>query len=267
MPVELPMKMRSYLLLALLAVGCDRTPAPRPAPSAAPTETAPTPARTSEPTAAGLGYVEHVTGGAKADARLPLIIALHGLGDRPDSFVGMFDALDAKARVVALRAPEPWHGGYSWFAMGDDAALAAGIQHAADQVARAINVLAQKRPTEGRPIVTGFSQGGMLAFAIAALYPARIAAAYPMGGLLPAPLRPASPPAGPLPQVVALHGGSDPRVPIDKSKSAVQALAALGYRAELRPFPGVRHAVPYAMRHELYGLLEAACAKQRVNKR
>ena len=68
-------------------------------------------------------------------------------------------------------------------------------------------------------------------------------------------------PAGPLPPVVALHGRDDPRVPVDRSKSAVEALRAAGYRAELRAFPGVRHSVPYAMRRELYGLLGAACTQ------
>ncbi len=100
---------------------------------------------------------------------------------------------------------------------------------------------------------------GMLSFAIAALYPERIAAAYPMGGMLPPALRPDTRPGGTLPPVVALHGEADPRVPIDEARSAVDALRALGYRAELRPFAGVGHAVPYAMRHELYGLLDAEC--------
>ncbi len=249
------------LLIASLLVACDHKPAPHPVASS---RAAPRPTAHAAPdhTAAGLAYLERVTGGAGQQARLPLIVALHGLGDRPASFVHVFDGLDTQARVVVLRAPLSFHGGYSWFQMGDDAELAAGIHHAADQVARAMTELVQKRPTLGRPIVTGFSQGGMLSFAIAALYPDRIAAAYPMGGMLPAALRPDKRPPGSLPPVVALHGQSDPRVPIAKSQSAVAALVALGYRAELRPFPGVRHAVPYAMRHELYGLLDAACALQ-----
>lgn len=248
-----------FLLAWVLVAGCSKHPAPHPAGSSAPPpasdETAP------GRTLAGLGYVERVTGGASRDARVPLVVALHGLGDRPESFVHVFDQLDFRVRLVVLRAPLPFHGGYSWFPMGSDAALAAGIHRAADQVARAITEAADKRPTLGRPIVTGFSQGGMLSFAIAALYPTRVAAAYPMGGMLPPALRPHKPPAGPLPRVVALHGASDPRVPIDESRSTVQALRKAGYSAELRPFPGVRHAVPYAMRHELYGLLDAACAR------
>lgn len=257
----LPMKTAlQVLLLAVLAAGCDHRPAPRPAASSAPASAART---AHDHTAAGLDYVERVTGGARAQARLPLIVALHGLGDRPRSFVHLFDGLDTQARVIVLRAPLPFHGGYSWFAMGDDATLAVGIRQAAQRVERAMMELEKRRPTLGRPIVTGFSQGGMLSFAIAALYPTRIAAAYPMGGMLPAPLRPAKRPAARLPEIIAMHGEADPRVPIGKSRSAVAALQALGYSAELEPFPGVGHAVPYAMRHELFGLLDAACARER----
>ena len=247
-----------FLVLATLVVGCDHRPAPHPAASSKPGAAH---AVDAPDTFAGLHFVERVTGGASRQARLPLIVALHGLGDRPASFIHVFDGLDARARVVVLRAPLPFHGGYSWFEMGDDAKLAERIHRATDQVARAMAEAARRRPTLGRPIVTGFSQGGMLSFAIAALYPGRIAAAYPMGGMLPAQLRPAKRPAGPLPPVVALHGRDDPRVPVDQSKSAVEALRAAGYRAELRAFPGVRHSVPYAMRRELYGLLGAACTQ------
>lgn len=253
------MKRAWLLLLVALAAGCHHKTAPRPAASS---ERASPSAVPAPDTFAGLDYVERVTGGAPAEARLPLIVALHGLGDRPRSFVHLFDGLDARARVIALRAPLPYYGGYSWFNMVGDNAPAAGIRHAADQVARAMAEIVRTRPTLGRPIVTGFSQGGMLSFAIAALYPGRIAAAYSMGGMLPPALRPAKRPDGPLPPVVALHGQADPRVPIAKAQSAVAALRALGYRAELWPFPDVGHAVPYPMRHELFGLIDAKCAEQ-----
>lgn len=260
--------MRSWLLvvaLATSALACDRRPEPAttatpsarpaPAPSVAP----------STRTAAGVVYKELVTGGARASDTLPLIVAIHGLGDRPASFGGVFAGWSTPARIALLRGFDAWGDGWSWFPYrdGDDAFNAAGIRGAAERVAPAIAAIARDRPTRGRPIVTGFSQGGMLSFAVAATHPELVVAAFPMSGYLPPSLTPAARrDAASLPWLVALHGGADPRVPVQSARSSVAALKRLGYRAELRVFPGVGHAVPPLERTELMGLLDSATKLQ-----
>ena len=62
-----------------------------------------------------LPYVEVVTGGAAADAELPLIIALHGRGDTAEDFAPVFRDFPARARVAVLRPPRAWGGGQAWF--------------------------------------------------------------------------------------------------------------------------------------------------------
>ena len=65
----------------------------------------------------GLEYLEVLTGGAAETDAVPIVIAMHGLGDHPETFRLLLDDLPAKARVIFPRAPMP-HGpdGFSWFA-------------------------------------------------------------------------------------------------------------------------------------------------------
>lgn len=248
--------------ILLLIVGCNSGPAPS---EPARREPEPSPAtssrRPASPPATALDVVEITTGGATKDATLPMIVAIHGLGDRPEDFGSLFQGFEAKARVVLPRAPDSWGGGFSWFPFrpdADDRARAEGIAKASELVATTIARLVMERPTRGKPIVTGFSQGGMLSFAIAARHPDAIAAAFPIGGVLPEPLWPRGPSAGGGLEVVALHGESDTRVPIGPTRNGVEALARAGFQASIQTFPGVGHGIPAPMRTRLFELLASA---------
>lgn len=233
------------LALALLA-GCERAPEPAPAPPSAP------PAAATE--AAGIGFVELFTGGARADEELPLVIAIHGLGDRPESFAPLYAALPVKARLVAPRG-EPWGSGFSWFPVGsldDPQKLADGTARAADRLAILIESIFRTRKVKGRAIVTGFSQGGMLSFTLAVRHPEVVAAAFPVGGLIAPSLVPeAWPMAREAPPIRAFHGDADERVSVARARVSVAALAALGLDAKLGEYPGVGHAIPPPMRDDL----------------
>lgn len=266
------------LLLAL--VGCDRpapppatqpaAPAPAPAePKAAPpvAADAPTPPAT-RPKAAQLHYVERILGDAKADDPLPMIVAIHGLGDDPDNFSHLFDSYGGTARLILPQGvDETDNGGWSWFPVrarsNDVEGLANGIDASADKIAAAIEVLRKERPTIGDPIVTGFSQGGMLAFTLAVEHPEQVGFAVPIGGWLPPPLWPESGPGSAHPKVVALHGTADNAVRYEPTKEAVEALVAKGYAVELKSYEGVRHAIPPQERTDLFDLLDDALAAAR----
>lgn len=191
-----------------------------------------------------------------------MIVAIHGLGDRPDRFA-LLDRYPAPARVVYPRGLSPHGGGYSWFAIDVGRATAPGpetvegVAQAADALARMIEELTRRHPTRGKPVVTGFSQGGMLSFAIAVRHPSAVAAAIPIAGYLPPPLRPTAAPAGHAP-LVALHGAADPLIPVTAARESVEALRAAGFRAELIEYPDVPHSVSAAMVRELFRRLVAA---------
>lgn len=265
-------------LLVLAPVGCDRA---APAPSAATASAAdgatsprgaPFPSSSSSPSAstssaglttgeaAGVQYIEVVTGRADPASELPLVMAIHGLGDRPESFSDVLAGLDEPARLIFPRGLTAYHGGFSWFPSRggfNDEALKRGVVTSAQALAKALEAITKARPTRGRPIVTGFSQGGALSFAIAVLHPTSIAAAIPVGGWVAFPLPKEAPPA-PRPPITALHGADDRLIPVAPTRTSVSDLRALGFAAELREFPGVGHAIPEPMRRELLGLVSAA---------
>lgn len=218
--------------------------------SAASSATAPAPAASFE-------YVELATGGLDASSRAPLIVALHGLGDRPENFAGLFRDLPVLARVVLPHSATSYGDGYSWFDfhLGDPDFSAPFIADTADRLAGFIAELGRRKTTLGKPIVTGFSQGGALSFALYARHPELISAAYPLSGWLPPSLVPGARPVGDLPPLLAFHGTADPRISIDHPHAAVRALAQLGFPAELREFDGVGHQVPDPIRTALYAAL------------
>lgn len=211
---------------------------------------------------AELVYQEILTAGAVNVEPLPIVIALHGLGDRPESFRLMLDDLGVRARVVVPRGPLPQGTeGFSWFDFhaGSDEQLASGVRAAGDAVAELITALLAAHAGPRRVLVTGFSQGGMLSFALAALHPELVAAAIPISGNLPPPLWPsARPHLRPLPRVLAFHGDADRVVPIDSARWSVEALRSNGYEAELRSYVGVGHSVTREMRSALHEAIKAA---------
>jgi phospholipase/carboxylesterase len=173
--------------------------------------------------------------------------------------------LRVPARVVLPRGLDAYGGGWSWFAFSREASqdkLGSGIRTAADRLATALTEIARRRPTSGKPVVTGFSQGGMLSFALAVHHSQTIAAAFPLSGMLPAPLRPtAAAPTG-APAVVAFHGDADDLVPIAPARETVTAMKAHGWTVELREARGVGHTVPMETRLAVQQLIEDAARRE-----
>ena len=214
---------------------------------------------------AGIHALVKRTGGAAEHAELPLIVAIHGLGDRAERFA-LLATYPAPARVLLPRGLSEDGSVYSWFPSRvgvcdfDEAELSQGIRASADQLAKFIAAAASRFPTRGRPIVTGFSQGGMLSFTLAAHHPDTISAAIPVAGWLPAPLlqgagNTAEGGDGKLPPIVALHGDADPLLRVEPTRDSVRGLRQAGYDVRLVEYPGVKHSVSPAMLRELHSTL------------
>lgn len=257
-------------LLAGLLSSCDRLPPAAgiaaPAAQSAVREPFQPPGNDGWGRVEGLAYREFVRGAEAPDQPLPMLIILHGMGDQPGEH--WFDAIPIAfpARVIMPQAPAPYLGGFSWFAyrMGDNEplALGRGIAEAADRLGRALARLAVERPTLGRPIVTGFSQGGMLSFALAVRHPAELAFALPIAGGLPAPIWPEARAAtAPNPPIRALHGTTDTVVPFAPTRDLVAELARLGFDASLQVFEGVGHTIPLEMKPAIARALNEAASR------
>ncbi len=213
--------------------------------------------------AAGLRYLEQCVGACAEGAEVPMAILIHGLGDRPrHGWLEGASHITAPLRLIMPQAPTPYYDGFAWFPYrirdNDPDQLASGIAGAAKQLARAIAQLAAQRPTAGKPMVMGFSQGGMLSFALALRHPEGLALSLPISGMLPEPLWPADKPSGRrFPRILALHGDADEIVPIDPARGLVRRLKELDYEVEFREYPGVGHHITPAMEAVTLEMLNA----------
>lgn len=200
------------------------------------------------------GYVERVVGGGSAEEALPMIIAIHGLGDEPSRFGAWLEGVDFKARLILPRGLDAYGSGYTWFSLrppGGGGPDPAEVNAAADGIAALVRRLVSERPTSGRPVVLGFSQGGMLTFALASRHPELFAAALPIAG---APVGELPVPSRGVP-LVAFHGEADARIAPEGARARVAALREAGQEAELRLYPGLGHQINGQVRQEVYGSL------------
>jgi phospholipase/carboxylesterase len=205
-------------------------------------------------------YLEEIMGSAAATDPLPMLVLIHGLGDRPAR--GWLPLQLPKAvRVIMPQAPLPHGDGFAWSRARasemdgpSGAQLAQDLARGADQIAAALSVLRAKRPTIGVPMIGGFSQGGMLSYALAVRHPSASALVIPISGLLPRSLWPAampsphSMPSSAMPRIRALHGTADTVVPIDPARAVVQHLAQQGFDATLTEQLGTAHHISSEMR-------------------
>jgi len=277
------MRQTGILLFALAsfqALACDRAPAPVPGtstPAAASPSVSSSPAAASPAAPADTAFPEvdvgpvvveafhERTGDGPADDVLPVVVVIHGLGDNPHSFWKLFQGFSGRAHFVVPAGGLKWGDGFAWWPITgqiDEKNMAAGLDAAATRLMQGIRVWRGSRAV-GRPIVTGFSQGGMLSFALAAKYPQDIAEAIPVSGLLPTPMVPVAWPAGaPRPRIVALHGDADERVPFSYGKKTVESLRALGVEVDFKVYPGVGHTITAEMRRDLLAELAVAVARE-----
>ena len=227
-------------LLALGASGCRSTPEGPP-----------------------LKYFEVLTGHPPPapDEKLPIMVALHGLGDTPQLFFRAFGTdMPGRVRMIFVQGPIAYGDGFSWFDFPDGvdgmamARFADGVSGAGERVADLIERIVREHPPPSRPLVFGYSQGGILSFYLAARHAEAIAAAVPISGLLPRSMLDLDGTPAPT---FAFHGSRDDRVPIESARETVAAFRAAGGTAELREYPHLGHQVSLALVRDAMAKLTA----------
>ncbi|GIF77857.1 alpha/beta hydrolase [Asanoa siamensis] len=168
------------------------------------------------------------------------VVVLHSKYSDPDEYEAIFGPLvaDLPARLVLPRAPFAARDGYSWFPSASGAAHANLVSAGCDRLA--VDVAGA-----GPLVVTGASQGGDLAFALALRHPGLVTAALPMLGLCPPSLWPTA--ADRCPPIHAFHGEADPIVAIDDARRVADGLGRRGARISLHTYPGLGHDFSAAM--------------------
>jgi phospholipase/carboxylesterase len=211
----------------------------------------------------GIYYLEVVIGEAAWDDPLPMIVVLHGRGGSAQIPGGPFLGLSHPVRVIVPQAPDPLGAGFQWIPVyvgqGLVDRLSATLFQTASRIAAMVRALARERPTRGLPILTGFSQGGLLTLTLAIHHDDVVGAAFPLAGWLPPPLEPTYRRDDlRFPPIHAMHGASDPTIPIAPTRDLFERLGGMGYDVELVEFEGVEHAMSDDMNALFHLWLEGA---------
>ncbi|MDI3299594.1 MAG: alpha/beta fold hydrolase [Bacillota bacterium] len=184
-------------------------------------------------------------------ARTPLVLLLHGYGSNEEDLLALAPAWPG-FRVVSARGPlELGPGAYAWFGLRGAALEVdpASFLRSLEQAEALVDELRARYGLDRRRLVVGgFSQGAMLAAALAFRRPAQVGALLMMSGRLPpeALVRPAAAGDSPRPlaglEAMLTHGRDDPLIPPADAEAARDRLQALGAHVTLRL---------YAMGHQL----------------
>lgn len=195
----------------------------------------------------GINYQEVVTGGADPNSELPMVIMLHGLGSKGANLAKYAREVDEPIRFILPDGVLEWGSGRAWTNLrsrtDDQAGLAAELEYAAASLVPFIREIAHCRPTAGRPILSGHSQGGHMAYAVATLYPDSIATAIPVSGWLPVELWSTR-----MAPTYAMHGVSDRTVNFARTEDFATRIKAQGAPLHFTPVPGEAHGFSGSLR-------------------
>jgi predicted peptidase len=168
------------------------------------------------------------SGEGEVEKRWPLILFLHGAGERGDSLDLV--AVHGPPRLVRDREDFPF--------IVVSPQLPRRQKWSPERLAAFLDGVVARYPVDmDRIYLTGLSMGGDGTWAVAAEYPERFAAIVPISG------------AGDPRSVCALkdlpvwafHGASDAVIPARRSRRMVEALQACGGNVRLTVYPDVAH--------------------------
>lgn len=179
-------------------------------------------------------YIVKYPADGGSSERLPLLIALHGNGDTPAHFFDTaLDQLQAKARVVLLKAPD------RYWPMD-----AAGLLRYGEAVKQAVDEITDQFPTLGKPLLLGFSGGGVMAYYQAAVFRDTYSAIFPISGRLSENELPAERSSSSRgAKVYAFHGKKDSVVGFSGGQAAADLLSAQGVAVRFTEFDGGHHGI------------------------
>lgn len=180
-------------------------------------------------------HTAHVPAG---DGPFPTILALHGWGASAHDLFGLSPYLHGgEALVICPQGPLAFDigdgvPGYGWFPLSGGATFdTEEFERAVHSLGAFVDEAIARYPVEKRKIVlVGFSQGGVMAYALALRNPGRYAGLAALSSWLPGPLASAIPrqPEHEMLPVLVQHGTGDPMIPVDRARESRDALRALG---------------------------------------
>ncbi len=188
----------------------------------------------------------------------PLLLLLHGLGSNERDLFSFADDLPGKFLIVSVRAPlVAGRDSYAWypidFSTGKPVINAGQAQKSREIVLQFIGYLDQKHIFDDKQVfICGFSQGGIMSYAIALTHPEKIRGIAVMSGRLPEEIKPVIAPEKDLQHlgIFISHGKFDNVLDIQNAREAQVYLKKKGLNPVYKEYP-VGHTISNEMFKDL----------------
>jgi phospholipase/carboxylesterase len=200
-----------------------------------------------------LKYLVRTPSGQPDTASLPLVLVMHGRGADANDLADLAPMIDPPggARFVFPNAPKAFEAapgmifGYTWF----DGWPPRGnsLQEARAAVLELLDELVARYPTPpGKLIVSGFSQGGLMAIDVGYRTRQAVAGIVVMSGAIAEDDAPDFEAKKEIP-VLIVHGTDDDMIPVLAARRARRLLEQHGIEPEYHEFPMGHHVTPESM--------------------
>lgn len=188
----------------------------------------------------GIQYIETRRGSESPNARMPMVIVFHSRGGTAHGAA----AFPSISPVRIIRPQGVTDSGNTWFSKSSHStevanSMASEMMSKARQLSKFIDVLRRCRPTIGRPIVTGSSEGGHVAYLLASTIPHKIGGAVGVLGYIPERFWTAK-----MAPTVGLHNSGDTTIPYKRTEHFWQTVRDQGADIHTEVFMGGHEIVP-----------------------
>lgn len=181
----------------------------------------------------------------------PVLLLLHGYGSNDEDLFSFATELPDEYYIISARAPyNMQHGSYAWYAINFDAdenkfSDNEQAKSSRDLILKFIDELIATYPIDpDKVILTGFSQGAILSYAIALSYPDRISKVVALSGYINEDIMKTDYQNNDFSnlKIFHSHGTVDQVIPIEWARKTSPFLEALKINATYKEYP-VGHGV------------------------
>lgn len=211
----------------------------------------------SAPYTTQLGYTVELPDNYDSARTYPLIVAIHGYGDRMSAYVGTASQFCPEGAIgLYPESPFPFENegsiGWTWWLWADSASglsQQSTKEQSINWILACIDKVKAEYPVDTTAVfLYGFSQGGMLTYEIGVRYPSRFRGLIPAGGLLDFgfdSLHQFDTACRRL-RLRALHGAYDSVIQFSADQASNETLRNRGMPAELLRYPA-KHEITFEM--------------------
>jgi len=188
---------------------------------------------------------------AKKSEHPPVLILMHGYGSNENDLFELKDGLPKNFLIISVRAPLTLsEGSYQWFRMeevkGERQPNKEDVKNSTEKMKTFIReVVKQYQADSTKVYLSGFSQGGMMSFAVGLTNPQLVHGIAPMSGKIFDFIKPQVKMSRQLKalKIFIAHGDADDRVPYTNATDAEIYLKVQGLTPVLHTYKGLKHSI------------------------